>query len=49
MRALEALSTRKRYLRGSTLRYGQAMPLTTTKSPKNSGARFGWYGVPGAL
>src|SRR6266545_766266 len=36
-RESEALSTRKRYLRGSTLSFGQVLPFTTMTLPKNSG------------
>ena len=36
MRALQPLSTRNRYSRGSTSRYGQTLPLTSMWSPKYS-------------
>jgi hypothetical protein len=36
MRALHPLSTRNRYSRGSTSRYGQTLPLTSMWSPKYS-------------
>ena len=36
IRALQPLSTRKRYSRGWTFRNGQTMPLTSMTSPKYS-------------
>ena len=36
IRALQPFSTRNRYIRGSTSRYGQTLPLTSMRSPKYS-------------
>ena len=36
IRALQPFSTRKRYIRGSTSRYGHTLPLTSMWSPKYS-------------
>src|SRR2546421_3939099 len=41
VRALLALSSRKRYRRGSTSSTGQVLPLTVMVLPKNSGFQIG--------
>src|SRR3954466_5992298 len=41
------LRKRKRYLRGSTLSFGQVFPFTTMTLPKNSGFQMGEISEPG--
>ena len=41
-RAFAPSTIRKRYLRGSTFRYGHDLPFTRIMSPKNSGIQNGW-------
>ena len=42
---MHALSVRKRYSRGSTLRKGYTFPFTSAVSAHSSVAQIGWWGV----